>query len=172
MRRGFLFPGNIPRIKVAIEAAKAAGLDTVGFISDLKPEVAPQISAPGFTVRTSPINFSEELPKARLIIHHGGLSTAVAAVAAGTPQIILPWNLEHQVTAQGVTALGTTKVWGDRDGEVGPLSEAMRKMARDEGLAKKAVAAAGKIDLGTPGESLKAVVDACLARIGATAAAE
>ncbi len=163
----FYFPGNHPRIKVAIEAAKTAGLDTVGFISDLKPEIAPQISAPGFEMRTSPINFSEELPRARLIIHHGGLSTAVAAIAAGTPQIILPWNLEHQVTAQGVTALGTTRVWADKDGEAGPLSDALRKMAGDDKLIAKAMEAAGRIDLGTPGESLKTVVDACLARMGA-----
>ena len=43
----------------------------------------------------------------RLLIHHGGLSTATAGLLAGTPQVLLPRHLEHHVTGYRLFKLGT-----------------------------------------------------------------
>ena len=107
------------------------------------------------------------MPAARLVIHHGGLSTAVAALLAGTPQLILPWNLEHLVTARGVEAAGVAAVAPVEGLDTAKLTLAIQRLLADDGRAARAMAVTDAVDLGNP----EAGVEAVVAEIGRRAAA-
>ena len=53
-------------------------------------------------VIAAPIDFEREIPRSNLVIHHGGLGTAIWCLANGVPQIIYPNDLEKQLTATAI----------------------------------------------------------------------
>ncbi|WPZ35632.1 hypothetical protein T8K17_05690 [Thalassobaculum sp. OXR-137] len=164
----FLYlPRSHKLTQMAVAATKAAKVRGSGYISDLAPEGARAESGPGLTIHPDPQDFATALPSVRLIVHHGGLSTAVAALLAGTPQFILPWNLEHSVTARGVAATGGTVVLSkDHENETS-LRNAISNLASDDGIAEKALAAAGSVDLGDPEASIQKMLGRVKALAGA-----
>ena len=99
------------------------------------------------------------MPESRLILHHGGLSTAILA---GTPQLIFPWNLEHLVTARQIESLGAS-VTAAADWSVKKISSGIRTMVQDKPLASRAAKAVDAVQLGDTGEALEQVVARCLA---------
>ncbi|EDP66744.1 probable glycosyl transferase [alpha proteobacterium BAL199] len=155
----FLYmPGAHVRTRLALEALAAAGVAGEAYVSDLPQAAVREMAKPGLTMHTKPQDFATVMPAARLVIHHGGLSTAVAALMAGTPQLILPWNLEHLVTARGVEATGSAAV-APADGlDAGKLTNAIRNMLGDADRARKAAAAAATVDLGDPEAGVAAVL--------------
>lgn len=108
------------------------------------------------------------MPAVRLVIHHGGLSTAVAALMAGTPQLILPWNLEHLVTARAVEATGAAAIVPADRTDAKTLVRAIRLLVEDRDRAAKAEVAAGTVDLGDPEAGVSAVVGTVRRLAGAT----
>ena len=143
---------------VAVAATKAARVRATGYISDMAPEAARHESGPGLTIFPEPQNFATVLPSVRLIVHHGGLSTAVAALLAGTPQFILPWNLEHSVTARGLEKTGGTIVLSSGREDETSLRNAISNLAADQAIAERAFAAAGAVDLGDPEAAIQTMV--------------
>lgn len=158
----FYMPGRQPELRKTVEGVAAAGVSCEAYISDLGQRDAEALSKPGFTIHRGPQPFDRVIPRARLIVHHGGLSTAIAAIQAGTPQLIVPWNLEHLVTARGVETLGAA-VLVENDWTPRRIAEAVKKMVRDKPLATRAAKAVDKIELGAPDEALKYVVGRCTA---------
>ncbi|UUX48287.1 hypothetical protein NUH88_12765 [Nisaea acidiphila] len=158
----FYMPRNHPSLKTVMDALKRSNLPVTAFISGIGSDQARQISTASFQVSPTPLPFNEVMPKARLLVHHGGLSTAVAGAMAGTPQAIVPWNLEHLVTARRIEALGGIKLINNPDKEFPgkALGQLFVKLARDTGLAKQALAAAKSVDLGDPDMTLRTIVDA------------
>lgn len=158
--RGHKLTANAMR---AVAGAKVAGQ---AYISDLPEDVAAKQSRPGFHVHTRPQDFATVLPSVRLVVHHGGLSTAVAALLAGTPQFILPWNLEHAVTARKLEDTGGTVVLAPNREDETSMRNAIRHLAGDDALAVRALAAAGSVSLGKP----TAGIEQLLSRVRALAA--
>jgi UDP-N-acetylglucosamine:LPS N-acetylglucosamine transferase len=134
----------------AMRALGAANLQGQAYISDLPADVAVKQSKPGLVVHPEPQDFAKVLPSVRLVVHHGGLSTAVAALLAGTPQFILPWNLEHAVTARCLSETGGTHVLDPNREDETSLRNAMSYLVNDLALASRALRAAGKVDQGDP----------------------
>ena len=156
----FYMPGRQPELRKTVEGVSQAGVSCEAYISDLAQKDAEALSSPRFKIHHAPQPFETVLPRARLIVHHGGLSTAVAAIQAGTPQLIVPWNLEHLVTARGVEMLGAAVVV-ESDWTPKRIADATRKMVRDKPLATRAAKAVDKIQIGDPSEALRHVVDRC-----------
>lgn len=161
----FYMPRGQPDLAKAIDAVKAASVDCEAYISDLGRTSAESLAGPGFKIHGQPQPFDRVIPEARLIVHHGGLSTAIAAVQAGTPQLILPWNLEHLVTARRIETLGAS-VTAEGDWSAKRIADAVKKMVQDKPLAIRAAKAVDKLRLGSPEEALKHVVARCAALIG------
>ncbi|MDF1792361.1 MAG: hypothetical protein P1U88_10655 [Thalassobaculaceae bacterium] len=139
----------------AVKAAKVAG---EAYISDLSPDGARKESGPGLKIHTTPQDFATMLPSVRLVVHHGGLSTAVAALLAGTPQFILPWNLEHAVTARRLEETGGTVALATGREDEASLRNAISRLCADEGIAERAMTAAGSVDLGDPEAGIETVL--------------
>jgi hypothetical protein len=151
----------------AVKAVKAAKVRGQAYISDLSAEGARKESGPGLTIHAEPQDFATVLPAARLIVHHGGLSTAVAALLAGTPQFILPWNLEHAVTARRLEETGgTVALAAGREDETS-LRNAISRLCADDAIAERALAAARTVDLGDPQAGIEKVVGRVKALAGA-----
>jgi rhamnosyltransferase subunit B len=161
----FYMPRGQPELGKAIDAVKAASVDCEAYISDLGRDRAQALAGPGFKIHGQPQPFDRVIPEARLIIHHGGLSTAIAAVQAGTPQLIFPWNLEHLVTAKQVETLGGSVI-AEADWSARKISDAVKKMVQDKPLAIRAGKAVDKVQLGAPEEALKYVITRCDALMG------
>lgn len=45
-----------------------------------------------------------------LVIHHGGLTTAIACLLAGIPQLVLPRHLEQELNARALLRLGVAQM--------------------------------------------------------------
>jgi UDP:flavonoid glycosyltransferase YjiC (YdhE family) len=73
------------------------------------PEQVPAHLPPG--VRHVPFApFTQHLPKCAALVHHGGIGTTSAALAAGIPQLIMPLSHDQPDNAARVVRLGA----GDR----------------------------------------------------------
>lgn len=57
-------------------------------------------------ILNGPTDMKTALRRSKLVIHHGGLGTATAALLAGVPQISIPIHLEHKLTANNLSKLG------------------------------------------------------------------
>ncbi|MFP5274913.1 glycosyltransferase, partial [Coleofasciculus sp.] len=68
-------------------------------------ELVQQILHPQCEFR--PLN--EALAGRSLAIHHGGLTTSLACLLAGIPQLLLPRHLEEYLNAIALTQLGVAK---------------------------------------------------------------
>ncbi|WP_420402598.1 glycosyltransferase [Nisaea sp.] len=161
----FYMPRSHPSLRTVIDALSRSKLNVRAYISGLGPQQAAQQSTATFRVSPDPLPFNEIMPKARLLVHHGGLSTAVAGAMAGTPQAIVPWNLEHLVTARRIESLGAIQVVNNPEKEFPgkALSQLLVRMARDDQLAAKAIGAAGTIDPGDTETALGTIIEAGLA---------
>lgn len=147
----FLYmPGGHAHAGTAVRALAAAGAAGEAYVADLTPRAVAELAAPGVVMHAEPQDFAQVMPAARLVIHHGGLSTAVAALLAGTPQLILPWNLEHLVTARAIEATGAAAVAPAEGVDEARLTTAIRRLLDDRARAQKAMAAAAAVDLGDP----------------------
>jgi UDP:flavonoid glycosyltransferase YjiC (YdhE family) len=88
------------------------------------------LAAAGLRVHVGPVDLAELAPRARVILHHGGLGTAASALAAGTPQLVLPRLVEHLVIGWRLARLGAARVL--EPGGTPPLIEAkLARMLRD-----------------------------------------
>jgi len=151
---------------MAINAVKAAKVEAEAYISDLPADEAGKRSGPGLKIHARPQDFATVLPSVRLVVHHGGLSTAVAALLAGTPQFVLPWNLEHAVTARRLEETGgTVGLAAGREDETS-LRNAVTRLSADDNLAARAMAAADSVDLGDPDAGIDRVVSRIKALAG------
>lgn len=169
-RSVFLYlPRNHKLTGVAVKAIRAARVDGQAYISDWPPGAAEKESGPGLKIHAKPQDFAEVLPSVRLVVHHGGLSTAVAALLAGTPQFIMPWNLEHAVTARRLEETGgTVALAAGREDETS-IRNAISRLCADDAIAERALAAAGSVDLGDPEAGLARIVDRIRALAGVPA---
>lgn len=161
-KRGvFLYlPAGHAHLKVALDALAASGVAGEAHLGNLSAGAEARFARPGVTLHGEPQDFAAVMPAARLVIHHGGLSTAVAALMAGTPQLILPWNLEHLVTARAVESTGAATVVPSDRADAKSLERAIRTLVDDRERAAKAAAAAAGFDLGNPEDGVAAVVEA------------
>jgi UDP:flavonoid glycosyltransferase YjiC (YdhE family) len=102
------------------------------------------------------------IPVFRLIIHHGGLSTPIAAVLTGTPQLLtFPYNLKHLVTVRQIVSLGAS-VTAAADWPVKKISSGIRTVVQDKPLAIRAATAVDAVQFGDAIEALEHVVARCL----------
>ena len=157
----FLYmPASHPDLGRAIAAVKAAGVDCEAYISDLSPDLAASMTEPGFALHARPQPFERVIPDARAVVHHGGLSTAIATIMSGTPQLIFPWNLEHLVTARQVESLGASytvsAAWTEKK-----LAGGIRTMVQDRALAIRAAKAVDAVEIGESETALETLIECC-----------
>lgn len=61
---------------------------------------------PGFVRHCEFASFAKLFPQCAVVVHHGGIGTTAAALAAGAPQLILPFAYDQEDNATRVKRLG------------------------------------------------------------------
>lgn len=94
-------PKNHPARVGVVRQAAHLNLPFEAFFNDVE-----QVASPNMIVHGKPIDFESIIPQKRVVIHHGGLGTAVWCMANQVPQVILPVDLEKFLIARGVVEGG------------------------------------------------------------------
>lgn len=157
-----------PRAKVAIDALSAH--DSVGSLH-LRNATSAEIKAlrdRGLTVHDTPQDLGGAIGGSKIVIHHGGLGVAQAALSIGRPQLLLPRQLEQRLNAHSLGVLGVALGMGRKfTGE--DFVTALTRAVDDADLHARARQRAEVIEKRNAGSALDVIVAACQARLGAPA---
>ena len=98
------------------------------------------------------------LPKADLVVHHGGTGTVLGALAAGLPQLIIPQGADQFVNAELLTAKGISQTLPDGF-TADDVTEQAEKLLADPAYRANAGKVAGEIAaMPAPADVLPALV--------------
>jgi len=88
--------------EAALDATRRLGCRAVfltRFADQLPPDLPPQARAVGYAP------FSRLLPRSVAIVHHGGIGTCAQGLAAGVPQVVMPYNYDQPDNAMRLVRL-------------------------------------------------------------------
>ena len=92
----------------SIKAARELGLRALLLVGDERNMPAPPLPEGIAAFEYAP--YSEVLPRAKLIVHQGGIGTTAQALRAGKPTLIVPFNFDQPDNAARVARLGVARV--------------------------------------------------------------
>jgi UDP:flavonoid glycosyltransferase YjiC (YdhE family) len=89
--------------------------------------------------------FSAVLPRAAALVHHGGIGTLSQALAAGTPQLIMPLSHDQPDNAQRVQTLGVGRSIAERKFTAKGAADALKRLLSSSAVARNCRAVAEKL---------------------------
>ena len=115
----------------AIDAC--ADLDRRGiFLGTAARELTAVSDEPGRFLGAPFVPLDQLLPRAAALVHHGGVGTTSAALAAGIPQVVRPLAFDQPDHAARVEALGVGRCLLPRDFRAHTLSGILRDLLGDQ----------------------------------------
>ncbi len=110
-RRFFAYlDGAVASTEPGLRFLAESGLPGEAYIREGSPEQRDRLRSVGVVVHDRPVRLADAFERCGIIIHHGGLSTAEAALCAGRPQLLLPFHGENRLTAEALHRLGVAHV--------------------------------------------------------------
>lgn len=112
-------------IKVSIQVCKCLGCDGVvvgGEVEDITDEFPPFFTWEKFRP------LSTLLPYSSVIVHHGGIGTAAAALKYGVPQLVIPRVFAQPYNAERLQRMGLCVVMPPKSYTVSNATEQIRAM--------------------------------------------
>lgn len=152
--------GSHPSLKQALAAINQLTQGSEIYIRGADARRIARQSSRKSRIRVRPADFATSLPASRVLFHHGGLGTAYAGLAAGIPQIIIPLQLEHHVTARGLDRFGCCRHFA-KEVTTATLKSAIEEMMADPKYASSALAAKKELEARRAPDPAAAVVEAC-----------
>lgn len=110
----------------ALDAAASSGQAVI--VVTRFPEHLPKVFSENVLV-IDHAPFSSLLPETGLIVHHGGIGTTAAAIAAGIPQLILAYGLDRPDNGARIQSLGMGEVVPPPRWQPAELADAMLRLA-------------------------------------------
>lgn len=133
---GTIFTGDLGFFSWAAQAAAQAGLLPVIALgwNPITPDKKRELVAalPRGTRLLNWVPFDHVLPRARIIIHHGGMGTTHHAVVHGVPQVIVPHAADQRVQARRAAQAKIGLNLTAHDVQRGMLREGTRALINDE----------------------------------------
>ena len=105
----------------------------------------PADVSPGLTVSTY-VPYSRVLPRVSAIVHHGGIGTAAAALAAGIPQVIIPLAFDQFDNAHRFQKLGLARWLPRRRLSGSTLAREVAEVLGSPAVGEKCRGYSGKLD--------------------------
>lgn len=112
----------------SLEAIVSLGARTVMVTN--YPEQLPRV-LPASVLASSYLPFSRLLPRAALLVHHGGIGTCAQALAAGIPQLIAPMGFDQFDNAERLQRLGVAHCLPHSRYRARPLAVRLRALLQD-----------------------------------------
>ncbi|MCU1591183.1 MAG: hypothetical protein JWP11_2439 [Frankiales bacterium] len=128
------------------------------YLRDLSQAARTQLIESGVTVLDRPPPLAAALARASVVLHHGSLGTAEAALGVGRPQVSLPQHLEHGLTSHLLQRMGVGR---EPEREPAALRKAVMDSLADDVL-QRAATVARQVAARHPVGSLAAVVRRCV----------
>ena len=95
---------------------------------------------------TGYVPFSAVLPRAALLIHHGGIGTVAQAVAAGIPQLMVPRAFDQFDNAARIERLGLGRSLAESRYRAATATAVIRQMLQDAPMHARCHEYAARID--------------------------
>ncbi|MFK4224620.1 nucleotide disphospho-sugar-binding domain-containing protein [Streptomyces sp. NPDC019890] len=116
-----------------VQALTAFDLDVVIAVGDhIKLDQLGERPARTRLIHTLPL--SQVLPTCTAVIHHGGAGSAMAATAAGLPQLGLPQMCVQYQHADRIAEVGAARVLHPEEASVEAIRESVRSVLEEPGL--------------------------------------
>jgi UDP:flavonoid glycosyltransferase YjiC (YdhE family) len=150
--------GRQPTTGRALPVLVATGIAGEGYL--------PGVDRAGdLRLHAHPPALAEALARCGVVVHHGGVGTAQAALTAGRPQLILPTQHEQFLNGMALHELGVAHCLA---GNYPPADagEALRELLEDPRFAARARAVAARLRKEWPEGALPAIVSACRGHLG------
>ncbi len=146
-----------------LEALVQAKLRGEIFLRDAGPDTRRKWADRGLTIHDRPQDLKAVLPRARMLIHHGGLGTTEVGLAIGCPQLMVPRHREQMTNFRSASKLGVCV--GMRSGgnfEPSHVLQAVKALATESKFLDKARAHAQDIARRGPWNGLDRITESCL----------
>ena len=156
-------PSNHPALGTVIEALGSISEPSELYVGDRIPNDLRNRTPSSMRLRSEPVDYNAILPRAKLLLHHGGLGTAYAGLMAGVPQIMLPLSLEHLITARQTEKLGIslTLPAPQADGDPARIRGALERVLTDSAIHSAAARTARNFEQRAQGNGAHVVAGAC-----------
>ncbi|MBI2733235.1 MAG: hypothetical protein HYX44_08025 [Aquabacterium sp.] len=89
-----------------LQALDASGCRTLCYLPEVAAGRPAPLASPRIRYASRPVDLTQTLSQARLLICHAGESTLAQGLMAGVPMLLLPTQAEQFLNAQGVAQLG------------------------------------------------------------------
>lgn len=126
-----------PQIGMYVQALADVGIRGSVYIKRLTPELAQYLRERGVGVYDSPPPLYPTVRGASVIVHHGGMATLTAAMAAGKPQVFLPEVADQTVSANTIDRLGISVNGRRRLMNGAQIARAVRELSDPAGEASQ-----------------------------------
>ena len=141
-------------------ALARAGFSGEAYIRGADDGLKGRLRAGGLTVHDSPVPLPEAFARCRALLHQGGLMTAMAALAAGRPQMLLPTHLEQMLNGVNVHRLGAAHYLA-AEYPVDDLVEGVRQLLHEPTFRGRAATLAAHYHRAGLGNGLPAILAIC-----------
>jgi UDP:flavonoid glycosyltransferase YjiC (YdhE family) len=134
------------------------------------PEHVPS-PLPSTAARFDYAPFSEVLPRAAAIVHHGGIGTAAQALLAGVPQLITPFSYDQPDNAARLRNLGVARTVFPRFFSAGRAAATLDELLRSPSVQAACATLASRMRSGSPLEDACGLIESVGVRRSALPAA-
>ena len=143
-------PGSAMRFgheffEAAVDACRRLGRR--GLLLTRHPEQVPA-PLPAGAVRFDYVPLSAVLPRCEALVHHGGIGTTAAGLAAGIPQIIVPFSHDQPDNAHRVQRLGVGRRIMRRELGADALARALEALHDSDDVRRRCEAIAARCAAG------------------------
>jgi UDP:flavonoid glycosyltransferase YjiC (YdhE family) len=120
--------------------------------------------AAGITVLRDPADLSAVLPQVAAVASYGSAGFCHAALAAGRPQLVFPYDLEKRLTARAIERLEVGIAFEGRN-DAQAIGAAAERLFAERGMADRAAVCAQTIQSRAPTDTLARIVALCEAQL-------
>lgn len=151
-----------PALDAVLSALSRLPVRSTAYIQGIDPHAVAARCKSNVAIRRDPADFAELLPRTRVLVHHAGLGTACAGLLSGTPQLLLPFNLEHAITARGVGRFGSgVWMWATPAPAPDLIARQIRGLLGDGALHARAARTAAELTERRVADPVAPIVSAC-----------
>jgi rhamnosyltransferase subunit B len=154
-----------PGVLDVLRRLTEANVPGIAYLRQRPPGVAEYFAGTSLTLLDAPADIAKVLPEVRVVLHHGGVGLAEAALTAGRPQVIVPLQGEQFLTGQKLRDLGVCLPVLTPSKPI-DVVELVTRALREPAPLGPAMAVAERLFAEGPWDALARVVEHCRSVVG------